>query len=102
MKIIATVNSRNFIAELSISEIDYLAGKKIGEEKVYYGNERSVTTGTTFNIVKAFDQIHRNDERKKQVEYLRATLNAMLVGLDMIEPLIEEPKVEEKEPEAQS
>ena len=95
MKIIATVNSRNFIAELSISEIDYLAGKKIGDDKGYYGNERSVTTGTTFNIVKAFEQIHRNNQRKREVESLRATLNAMLVGLDMIEPLIEEPKTEE-------
>jgi hypothetical protein len=95
MKIIATVDHRMFIAELSITEIDYLAGKKIGANEGYYNNEREITAGTTFNIVPAFEQIHRNDHRKREIESLRATLNAMLVGLDMIGPLIEEPKVEE-------
>ena len=63
MKIIATVDNRKFIAELSLEEIDYLAGKKIGEDKGYYGNERTITSGTTFNITKAFDQIYRNGQR---------------------------------------
>jgi hypothetical protein len=100
MKIIATVGDGSFIAELSYQEIDYLAGKKIGDATGYYSSDRKIRSGTTFNIVKAFEQIHRNDRRKNEVESLRATLKAILVGLDMIEPLIEEPKVEETEPAA--
>lgn len=100
MKIIATVGDGSFIAELSYQEIDYLAGKKIGDATGYYSSDRKIRSGTTFNIVKAFEQIHRNDRRKNEVESLRATLKAILAGLDMIEPLIEEPKVEETEPAA--
>ena len=100
MKIIGTINSQDFLAEISAQEIDFLAGKRIGTIEGRYDHIRAIPTGTTFNIVKAFDQIHRNDRRKNEVESLRATLKAILVGLDMIEPLIEEPKVEETEPTA--
>jgi hypothetical protein len=96
MKIVATVGDGKFLAELSYQEIDYLAGKKIGSDDGYYSYNRKISTGTTFNIVEAFDQIHRNDQRKREIESLRATLKAILVGLDMIGPLIEEPKTEEK------
>ena len=99
MKIIATIDNRKFIAELSFTEIDYLAGKKIGEDKGYYRNERTITAGTTFNIIEAFEQIHRNDRRKDDVEMLRNSLTFLLNGLDMVKPLIEEPKV--KEPTAE-
>ena len=93
MRILGTINDQSFIAQVSTQEIDFLAGKQIGSSKGYYG-ERQICAGTTFNIVEAFNQIHRNDKRKREVESLRATLNAMIVGLDMIEPLIDEPKLE--------
>ena len=99
MKIIATVDNRKFIAELSLEEIDYLAGKKIGEDKGYYGNERTITSGTTFNITKAFDQIYRNGQRKREIETVRKTLEGVINSLDIIEPFIEEPQ--DKEPEAE-
>jgi hypothetical protein len=99
LKIIGRSYAFTFLAEISAQEIDYLAGKTVGKNQGgYYNNdEREIPIGTTFNIVKAFEQIHRNDQRKREVESLRATLNAMLVGLDMIGPLIEEPKPEETE-----
>jgi hypothetical protein len=97
MKIIAKSGPNLFLAQLTTKEIDLLAGKQVGEGVGgYYRNEdREIRFGTTVNIVGAFVQIHRNNQRKREVESLRATLNAMLVGLDMIEPLIEEPKPEE-------
>ena|ERR1700677_1078785 len=94
MKIIATVDDRTFLAQLSVQEVDFLAGKKIGSDKGYYGNERTICAGTEFNIVEAFDQIHRNDRRKDDVERLRQGLVFLLNGLDMLKPLIEEPKPE--------
>ena len=95
MKIIGTIGDGNFLVEATFREIDYLAGRTVGSQQGYYSSNRNIQTGTTFNIVKAFEQIHRNNQRKSEVESLRATLKAILVGLDMIEPLIEEPKVEE-------
>jgi hypothetical protein len=92
MKIIATVGNGNFLAQLSFQEIDYLAGKTVGDASGYYSSDRKIATGTTFNITSAFGQIHRNDQRKQQVATLRQTLELMLKGLDMVEPLIEEPK----------
>ena len=96
MKIIAKSGTRSYILEATSREIDFLAGREICQGK--YGEERELPylLGSTFNIVKAFEQIHRNNQRKSEVESLRATLKAILVGLDMIEPLIEEPKTEEK------
>jgi len=96
MKIIGTIGDGNFLVEATCREIDYLAGRTVGSQQGYYSSDRKIQTGTTFNIVNAFDQIHRNNQRKSEVESLRATLKAILVGLDMIEPLIEEPKTEEK------
>jgi hypothetical protein len=100
MKIVGTIGSQDFLAQLSAQEIDFLAGKRVGTTEGRYDPIRAIRTGTTFNIVKAFEQIHRNDRRKSEVERLRATLKAILGGLDMIEPLIEEPKVEEPAGEA--
>jgi len=98
MKIIGTIGDGNFLVEATFREIDYLAGRTVGSKQGYYESDRKITSGTTFNIVKAFEQIHRNDRRKSEVESLRATLKAILVGLDMIEPLIEEPKPPEEKP----
>ncbi len=97
MKIIAKSRNRFFLAEISAQEIDFLAGKEIGKrvDSGYSHNvDRDIQPGTTFNIIPAFTQIHRNGQRKAQVESLRQTLNAMLIGLDMAEPLIEEPPPE--------
>ena len=102
MKIVATVDQNVFLAEIRTDEIDLLAGKKVGNTctEGYYNHYRAIPPGTTFNIVKAFDQIHRNNERKNQVNTLKQTLNMMLVGLEMVDPIIEELKVEEKEQSA--
>ena len=96
MKIMAKVREGEYIYILSAraQEINLLAGQMICEAE-YDDPQMPSIIGTEFNIVKAFDQIHRNDRRKSEVESLRATLKAILVGLDMIEPLIEEPKPEE-------
>jgi len=91
MKIVGTISTDCFLAEVTVEELDYLAGKKLGTEGNYRSG-RIIKTGTSFNIVPIFAQIHRNGQRKREIDSLRATLNAMLVGLDMIEPLIEEPQ----------
>lgn len=94
MKIIANIDNRRFIAELSTQEIDFLAGKKIGSESGYYSTERNISAGTTFNIVKAFDQIHRNKQRKGEIDVVRKTLEGVINSLDIIDRFIEEPPVE--------
>ncbi len=98
MKIIAKSNPNTFLAELTIQEIDLLAGKNIGEGiGGYYRNEdRKISTGTTFDIIKAFAQIHRNDARKNEIVMVRKTLDGIINSLDIIEPYIEEPSPEEK------
>lgn len=88
------------MAELSLQEIDYLAGRKIGEEIGYYGNERKISSGTKFDIVKAFGQIHRNDQRRDDIVTVRKTLEGVLNSLDIIDRFIEEPKAEEKSEES--
>ena len=102
MKIIAKSGPFRFIAEITAKEIDFLAGKQVGVGVGgYYNNEdRSIPTGTTFNIVKAFEQIHCNEQRRGQLHTLRQTLQLMLSGLEMIDPLIDEPKPQEETVEA--
>lgn len=95
MKIIASVNEYEFIAQLSKQEIDFLAGKRIGYDEGYYGH-RKINAGTTFDIIKAFGQIHRNDQRRNDVETVRKTLEGVLNSLDIIDRFIEEPKTEEE------
>ena len=102
MKIIATVGDGNFLAELDYQEIDYLAGRTVGSKGQYYSYDRTIKTGTTFNIVKAFEQIHRNNQRKGEIETVKKTLQAVLAGLEMVDSLIEEPKTEEPTPETNS
>ena len=97
MKIIASVDNFRFIAELTAQEIDFLAGKQIGTKEGYY-NGRMITAGTTFNIVQAFNQIHRNNTRKREIETVRKTLEGVINTLDIIDPFIEEPKLDMPEP----
>jgi hypothetical protein len=99
MKIIAKSSTRSYLLEATSEEVDKLAGRNVCRGN--YGDEKDIlyVLGTEFNIIEAFAQIHRNDNRRAQVENVRQTLNAMLVGLDMIEPLIEEPKIEETKAE---
>ena len=94
MKILANIDNRTFIAEVTIREIDFLAGKKIGSDNGYYATERDITAGTTFNIVKAFDQIHRNEQRRGEIVTVRKTLEGVINSLDIIDRFIEEPPVE--------
>ena len=95
MKIVATVSGSTFLAELSASEIDFLAGKRIGREG-NYSWERMIAVGTTFNIVNAINQVHHDKRRKVEIETVRRTLEGIINSLDIIDPFIEEPKVEEK------
>ena len=96
MKIIGKAGARIYILQAASEEIDYLAGRCIC--KGQYGDDKQMeyVLGTEFKIIEAFDQIHRNERRKAQVKSLRDTLNAMLAGLEMSEPFIEEPKPEDK------
>jgi hypothetical protein len=91
MEIIGSVNKSEFLLKASYEEIKRLAGKDLGRAGEYW-HQREILSGTRFNIVSAFDQVLRNDRRKKEIESVRATLQAVIVGLDMIEPLLEEPK----------
>lgn len=94
MEIIAKSSSNNFLAKLTTQEIDFLAGKQVGKGiGGYYSNEdRSIPSGTKFDIIKAFTQIHRNDQRKNEIITVRKTLEGVINSLDIIEPYIEEPK----------
>lgn len=103
MKIIAKTGDATFLLEATADEIDRLAGKKIGNNGPSdYSWIRHINFGLEFDIIPAFDSLYRNSQRKKQVDSLRATLNAIIVGLDMIEPLIEEPKPEDREVEVKA
>ena len=101
MKVIAKTGDGSFLLEATTQEIDYLAGKTIGHRNdSFYTCKREIPTGTTFNIVKAFEQIHCNERRRGQLHTLRQTLQLMLSGLEMIDPLIDEPKPQEETVEA--
>ena len=96
MKIIAKTGDATFLLEATADEIDRLAGKKIVRTPNQYESwKKEVFFGTEFAIIPAFDSLYRNNQRKREVETLRATLKGMLNGLDLIEPFIEEPKVED-------
>ena len=97
MRVIAKAGTRKYILEATADEIDFLAGRSVC--KGSYGDERQVEyiLGTEFKIITAFEQIHRNDKRKAEIEYLRNTLACLLAGLDMVEPIIEEPRPQEVE-----
>ncbi len=96
MKVIAKTGDATFLLEATAEEIDRLAGKKIGHHGPSdYSWIRHIQFGTEFAIVPAFDSLYRSNQRKREVETLRATLKGMLNSLDLIEPFIEEPKVEE-------
>jgi hypothetical protein len=84
MKIIARTGPFGFLAEISAEEIDLLAGHQIG-------GDCRLELGTVFNITEAFQQIHRNQARKREIETIRATLMGIVNTLDLIGPFIEEP-----------
>jgi hypothetical protein len=96
MKIIAKSGTRTYLLQASSDEIDLLAGRKICRGD--YGDERceEYILGVTFDITKAFSQIHRNDRRKQEIETVRKTLEGVINSLDIIEPYIEEPKPQEE------
>lgn len=93
MKIIGKSGRATFIVEATAQELDKLAGRQLGWSD--YSNEQFMTMGTEFHIEKAFSQIHRNKQRKQEIDTVRKTLEGVLNSLDIIEPFIEEPKVEE-------
>ena len=96
MKIIGKAGAKIYILQATSEEIDYLAGRCICKGQYSDDRQMEYVLGTEFKIIEAFDQIHRNERRKAQVKSLRDTLNAMLTGLEMSEPFIEEPKPEDK------
>ena len=102
MKIIARSGVRKYLAELTVEELNYLAGESIGKPfGGYYSNDDyEIKIGTTFNITKAFEQIHRNKQRKGEIITVRKTLEGVINSLDIIDPFIEEPQ--DKEPEAEA
>ncbi len=73
MKIIAKSSERVYLLEASSDVIDSLAGRLICRRSDYNHEqrERRSVVGTEFAIVPAFQQIHRNSERKEQIERLR-------------------------------
>lgn len=96
MKIIAKTGDATFLLEATADEIDRLAGKKIGNNGPSdYCWVRNINFGTEFNIIKAFDQIYRNGQRKREIETVRKTLEGVINSLDIIDPFIEEPTSED-------
>ena len=97
MKVIAKSGTNTFLLEATWQEIDFLAGRQIGFGPEGY-HDRGIYFGTTFDITKAFQQIHRNDQRKQEINVVRKTLEGIINSLDIIGPFIEEPKIETPEP----
>jgi hypothetical protein len=95
MKVIGKSGTRKYLLEATSEEIDKLAGRSICQGSYHDERQLEYVIGTEFKVIEAFDQIHRNETRLAQVKNLRDTLNAMLTGLEMAEPFIKEPKVEE-------
>ena len=101
MKVIARVDARKYIVEASLEELAALANKKIVDtehdpEGSYSSSRRDcIAVSTTFEINKAWSQIHRNEKRKGEVFTVKRQLEAIITQLDMIEPFLEEPKPEE-------
>ena len=101
MKVIAKTAFRTFLVEASVEELDALAGVKVGSDDYHgYQNHREIVLGTTFNICEAWRRLHRDAQRKNDVEIVRQQLQALILGLNIIGPLIEEPetKTEEVQP----
>lgn len=95
MKVIAKSGTTSYILEATSQEIDFLAGRDVCKARFGEEKDPAYILGTQFNIIPAFDQIHRNERRKEEVERIRQALTFALNGLDMVGPLIEEPKPEE-------
>jgi hypothetical protein len=94
MKIIAKSGPRAYILEATSDEIDKLAGRLTCKDNYGQENDPLYILGTKFNIINAFTQIYRNGQRKREIEIVRKTLEGVINSLDIIEPFIEEPKVE--------
>lgn len=101
MKILGTVKSDTFLAEITTAEIDFLSGKKIGEDvsSGYYNMTRRIYSGTEFNIGAAITQIHYDQARKDNIARARQTLELILKTLEMAESFIVEPKPEDTKAE---
>ena len=93
MKIIAKQRYNTFLIEATDEEINRMAGKEV-VQRDYQNQALPWAIGSEFNVIKAFDQIHRNNHRKKEIETVRKTLEGVLNSLDIIEPFIEEPPTE--------
>ena len=91
MKIIAKQRGNTFLIEATDEEINRMAGKEL-VQRDYQNQAQPWAIGSEFNVIKAFDQIHRNNQRKKEIETVRKTLEGVINSLDIIEPFIEEPK----------
>ena len=50
-----------------------------------------IDIGTEFNISEAWKQIHRNDERVREIELIKKSLECASVNLTMVEPFLTEP-----------
>lgn len=103
MKVIARSAVDKYLVEATIYELGSLANRKIVDREhdpdgSYQSSSRDcIRVGTEFNINDAWQQIHRNDQRKKEVATVRQQLTAIITQLDMVEPFLVEPELPKQE-----
>ena len=108
MKIIGTTRS-GFLLDATAQEISALAGAQyrqvcrgydndyltIYSEECSQENTNKLHIGDEFAISAAWEQIHRNKEREREIELIKKSLECAIHNLDMTVPFLKEtPKVE--------
>ena len=96
MKIIA-VTGNTVILEASIKEVNWLAGKDVVPTNSYNWEPSFRAVGVEFAIREAFEQIHRNDKRKEEIDHVRKHLEVIIAQLDMTVPFLSEPTIKPEE-----
>lgn len=93
MKVIANAGGSKVILEATVTECDRLAGRPLGHRvDNSYTYQQEIRPGTVFDIVAAFDRLHRDSKRLSEVEHARQILSGVIAGLDIATPFLSEPE----------
>lgn len=96
MKVIG-LTSGGCIIEASIQEVSSMSGVKFRNGSYDYSSNPIMEVGREFNVMEGFRQIHRNEQRQREIATVRQQLTAIITQLDMVEPFMKEPKLQEQE-----
>lgn len=92
MKVIATMTG-TVLLEATTHEVNALAGKTLYQWSSYHERwELQPRLGTTFDVVKGIEQLHRNAQRLEEVERLKQQLRSLILQLELVEPFMMEPE----------